>query len=134
MKKALPIIIVAVIVVVGAGAYLALHKNNSTNNSTMNSMTNHNSSSEQAQSTNKVSISNFAFSPANITVKKGTTVTWTNEDSIAHTVTETDNQTGPNSNDLAKGKSYTFTYNTAGTFKYHCTVHPEMVGTVTVTE
>jgi plastocyanin len=76
----------------------------------------------------------MAFSPADITVKKGTTVTWTNQDSVAHTVVETDGQDGPKSNDLNNGQSYTFTYNTVGAFKYHCSIHPMMTGTVTVTE
>lgn len=133
MKKMLPVIIVAVIIIGGAAAYFGLHKSSSDNMKGMSS-TNQSATSTQPQATNKVTIANFAFSPANITVKKGTTVTWTNQDSIAHTVTETDGKSGPNSSDLAKGKSYSFTYNTAGTFKYNCSIHPEMVGTVTVTE
>lgn len=135
MKKALPIVVVAVVVIAGLAAFLSMHKNNTKSASNMNTMSSSNqSTSSQPEATNKVSIANFAFSPANITVKKGTTVTWTNQDSIAHTVTETDGKTGPNSGDLAKGKSYSFTFDTVGTFKYHCTVHPDMVGTVTVTE
>jgi len=74
------------------------------------------------------------FSPASITVKKGTAVTWTNKDAVTHTVTENDEQKGPDSGDLASGKTYSFTYDTVGTFKYHCAIHPNMTGTVTVTE
>ena len=98
----------------------------------MNSSTN-NSPGSTSQ-TNSVTISNFAFSPAAITVKKGTAVTWTNKDSTTHTVTENDSQDGPKSGELNQGQSYTFTYNTAGTFKYHCSIHPDMTGSVTVTE
>ncbi|HEY9712347.1 MAG TPA: cupredoxin family copper-binding protein, partial [Chroococcales cyanobacterium] len=112
-------------------------KNNtgSTNTTSMNMNSNSsNSSSSTPVATNKVTIQNFAFSPADITVKKGTAVTWTNGDSVTHTVTETDSQTGPNSGDLAPGKSYSFTFDTAGTYHYHCSIHTEMTGTVTVTE
>jgi plastocyanin len=85
-------------------------------------------------SSNSVTIKDFAFSPASITVKKGTTVTWTNSDTTTHTVTESDGQTGPDSGSLPSGKTYSFTFNTTGTFKYKCTLHPNMTGTVTVTE
>jgi plastocyanin len=81
-----------------------------------------------------VDIKNFAFSPANLTVKKGTTVKWTNYDDMAHTVVENDNKTGPGSSLLAKNQTYSFTYNEVGTFAYKCSVHPNMTGTVTVTE
>ena len=72
-----------------------------------------------AATTESVTIMNFAFSPASITVKKGTKVTWTNKDSIAHTVTESDGQSGgPDSSTLQQGDAYSFTFNTAGTFHY----------------
>lgn len=136
MKKVLPIIIVVLVVLGAGGIYLSMHKSTANTSSDMQgmSMPNQPASSGNPQATDKVTIANFAFSPANITVKKGTTVTWTNQDSIAHTVTESDSQNGPASSDLAKGKSYSFTYSTLGTFKYHCTIHPDMVGTVTVTQ
>lgn len=87
-----------------------------------------------AVATNSVAIQNFAFSPAMITVKKGTTVTWTNKDSTTHTVTESDGQSGPASGDVTPGSTYSYTFNTAGTYQYHCSIHPEMIGTVVVTE
>ncbi|MBX4197301.1 cupredoxin domain-containing protein [Candidatus Saccharibacteria bacterium] len=77
---------------------------------------------------------NFAFMPADITVKKGTTVTWTNNDSAAHTVTAISSSSGPSSGTLNQGDKYTFTFNTAGMFHYRCSIHPDMLGTVTVTE
>jgi len=86
-------------------------------------------STSQASS---VSISNFAFSPTSLTVKKGTTVTWTNNDSVPHTVTG-DNG-GPSSGSISSGTSYSYTFTTTGTFAYHCTIHPSMHGTVVVTE
>ena len=87
-----------------------------------------------AQSAPSVTIQNFAFTPASISVKKGTTVTWTNKDSAGHTVTESDSQSGPTSGTLSNGQSYHFTFNTVGTFHYKCSIHPSMTGTVTVTE
>ncbi len=131
--------VVAVVVIGGGGVVLIANrssdKKSNDSNMHMNSSSNNNGGSgTNATATNSVSIDNFAFSPASVTVKKGTAVTWTNEDSVAHTVTETDGQSGPNSGSLATGKTYSFTYNTAGTFKYHCAIHPEMTGTVTVTD
>jgi len=84
--------------------------------------------------TSSVTIQNYAFGPANITVKKGTTVTWTNQDSVEHDVVTDNGAAGPKSELLAKGKSYSYTFDTVGTFSYHCTPHPYMKATVTVTE
>ncbi len=86
----------------------------------------------QPMATNSVTLQNFAFSPVNITVQKGTTVTWTNQDSVTHTVTA-DSGPSPNSQPLAKGDSYSYTFDSVGTFSYHCTPHPYMKATVTVT-
>jgi len=76
----------------------------------------------------------MAFSPADMTVKAGTTVTWTNNDVVSHTVVESDGQTGPASSTLTPGNTYSFTFNTAGTYHYHCTIHPTMTGTITITQ
>ena len=89
--------------------------------------------SPQAPTGSSITITNFAFSPATVTVKKGTAVTWTNQDSVGHTVSETDSQTGPSSSLLAQGKSFVFTFASTGTFHYHCSVHPNMTGTIIVT-
>jgi plastocyanin len=88
--------------------------------------------SEEAVETNKVAIKDFDYAPGTITVKKGTTVTWTNEDSVAHTVTGENG--GPDSELLDQGQSYSFTFNEAGTFEYFCKPHPNMVGSVIVEE
>jgi amicyanin len=79
-----------------------------------------------------VAIQNFAFNPASVTVKAGTTVTWTNADSASHTVTS-DSGSLMKSALLATGQSYSVTFTTPGTFTYHCSVHPMMHGTVVVT-
>ncbi|MDQ2883475.1 MAG: cupredoxin family copper-binding protein [Actinomycetota bacterium] len=81
--------------------------------------------------TNAVTISNFAFSPAIVTVKAGTTVTWTNRDQDAHTATA---MSGPfQSPTLNTGDSYHYTFTTPGRFEYLCTIHPFMTATVVVT-
>ena len=136
MDKKIMVIVLVAIVVLGGGALVAVnHKSPKKAAGVMNmpsSKDNHPASSTPS-ATNSVTIDNLAFSPANIIVKAGTTVTWTNKDSASHTVQETDGQAGPASDSLATGKAYSYTYATAGTFKYHCSIHPDMVGTVTVT-
>jgi plastocyanin len=82
---------------------------------------------------NAVAITNFAFAPAALTVKAGTTVTWTNKDADAHTVTSQGSGGPLQSAALATGRSYSFTFTTPGTFSYLCTIHPFMTATVTVT-
>lgn len=89
----------------------------------------------EAVQTSSVEISNFAFKPAKITIKKGTTVTWTNKDSAMHDVTPTGGGADFKASELlAKGESYSFTFNTTGTYTYLCSPHPYMKGTVEVTE
>ncbi|WP_189308188.1 plastocyanin/azurin family copper-binding protein [Streptomyces albospinus] len=78
-----------------------------------------------------VAIAGFAYSPSTLTVSKGTTATWTNNDSAPHTVTSSGSGS-LNSPVLRGGGSYTFTFKTAGTFSYYCNVHPFMHGTVVV--
>jgi amicyanin len=99
------------------------------------SKTNNSGDNAQASTTNQVTISNYAFSPATITVKAGTKVTWTNQDSVQHTVTMDDSDAaGPKSELLSKGDSYSYTFTKAGTYEYHCTPHTYMKAKVVVTE
>lgn len=91
-------------------------------------------SSTAATASNQVSIKDYMFTPAVIKVKVGTTVTWTNQDAVSHTVTaDTNSSDAPSSMDIAQGKSYSFTFRKAGTYTYHCFPHPYMHGTVEVT-
>jgi len=77
-----------------------------------------------------VTVQGFAFSPDDLTVSVGTTVTWTNQDGFDHTTTADDGSwNGPLS---GGGGSFVFTFDTAGTFEYHCNIHPSMTATVTV--
>ena len=77
-----------------------------------------------------VVISNFSFSPQVISVKPGVEVTWTNRDADAHTVTFDADRTG--SQAFQNGESYRHTFSTPGTYRYHCSIHPYMVGEVIV--
>lgn len=79
-----------------------------------------------------VTISNFAFSPKQISVKVGTTVTWTNEDSVAHTVTSDDGFF--ESGTLNTGDTYSYVFSTPGTYSYYCRPHPSMTATIVVTQ
>ena len=89
-----------------------------------------NSTSSTPVATNQVTMSSMAFNPSTITVSPGTTVTWTNQDSTTHTVTS-DNNTF-SSDRLSPGNNFQFTFNNAGTFSYHCSIHTSMKGQVTV--
>ncbi len=75
-------------------------------------------------------IDNFAFMPKSATVKAGTAVTWTNQDDETHTVTSTDKEF--KSKPLSAGDNFTFTFTTPGTYKYFCSLHPFMTGTIVV--
>jgi plastocyanin len=71
-----------------------------------------------------------AYNPNPITMSVGGTVTWMNNDSITHTSTSDGGSW--DSGTMAPGASFSHTFQTAGTFQYHCAIHPNMVGTVTV--
>lgn len=77
---------------------------------------------------NTVNIQSSQFSPAEITIKQGESVTWVNKDSVGHTIVGITFQ----SNLLDIGQSFKQIFNVAGTFEYHCSVHPSMIGKVIV--
>jgi plastocyanin len=86
--------------------------------------------SAAAGGSQSVEIKNFAFNPATLTVKVGDKVSWKNSDSAAHTVTFDDGSA--DSNDIANNATFDHTFSTAGTFAYHCKIHTNMKGTITV--
>jgi nitrite reductase (NO-forming) len=118
---------------------------------TMNMTETHSTSTGTQSSSNStvVMIENFAYDPADLTVPVGTTVTWVNQDSVGHTVTE-GNPSSPKPANLrvfdssgealtgkvaliGPGQSWNFTFTTSGTYEYYCIVHPYMLGQITVT-
>src|SRR5258706_15598897 len=77
----------------------------------------------------------FAFSPTTLTIKVGTTVTWKNVTSVAHTVTSDDGKSfnsGNNNPIAAQSGTYSFTFTKPGTYAYHCSFHPFMKATIIV--
>jgi plastocyanin len=105
-------------------------------------------SSASVSNTTQVMIQNYAYSPAQITVPAGTTVTWINLDSIGHTVTEgtpeaakpvssrvfdsSRGSSGANVILIQQGQSWNFTFTTPGEYDYYCIPHPYMRGHITV--
>jgi amicyanin len=76
-----------------------------------------------------IKIGNFTFGPQELKVKVGTTVTWTNDDDIPHTVVSPNNF---RSKALDSEDKYSFTFTTPGTYKYFCSLHPHMTGKIVV--
>lgn len=131
------VVLVATGVVVGVVALTTGSKDKTadmTHTMTMNKTT-QKPNTQKAVEADTVTIRDFAYSPAAIKVKVGTKVTWTNQDSVSHTITADEpSSDAPDSQLLSKGESYSFTFNKAGTYNYHCQLHPYMKATVVVTE
>lgn len=146
MKKLIPAIII--LALIGAISAFALTRpdsmptsstqQTSSDMSEMDTKSDINLQSEEIQTTqesNMVEISNFAFSPSTMRVKKGTTVTWTNRDDAHHDITPTSGASDFKASELlSNGESYSFTFNMTGTYSYKCSPHPYMKGTVEVVE
>ena len=84
-----------------------------------------------------IPIQNFGFNPQTVTIPVGTTVTWTNLDTVQHQVSNSGTATtGPGlmflSKPLGNGDSFSYTFTTAGAFQYYCVIHPYMTGTIFV--
>lgn len=116
-KKILVVLFLGSFVVLGAGAYCG----NSSN-----------PASSSPVSTSAISIKNMAFSPINVSISAGTTVTWTNNDSATHQVESDGNLSDLLSGEIAPGQTYTFTFNQTGTYTYHCKIHPSMTAQIVV--
>lgn len=123
MNNKIIIGIVAVIVIVGGG-YLLMQKQYAPNPQQNQAPTNQQATTQ----TNSVTIKDFAFSPETLTVKQGTKVTWTNEDTATHTI-KSDTFNSP---DISQGNTFEFTFATKGSFDYSCGIHPSMKGKVIV--
>ena len=83
-----------------------------------------------ATAANAAAIKGFAFQPDVLKVEVGAKVTWTNDDTVAHTVTADTNSFA--SGNLQPGGSFSFTFTRPGTYAYHCSIHPSMHGSVVV--
>ena len=89
------------------------------------------SNNNEGNTENTITISGFTFSPSEITINKGDSVTWTNNDPNAHTIVS-DSGNELNSGTISHGQSYSHTFNSTGTFSYHCSIHASMKGSVIV--
>jgi len=83
-------------------------------------------------SSNTVSMKNMTFTPSRLQVERGATVTWINDDNMAHTVTA--DEAHFNSGPLEPGQRFTHKFNDAGVFNYHCNFHTSMSGGIIVSE
>lgn len=147
MKRSVLGIIVAVVAIGAiAGVIMANNQNKNSNQpatTTSNSMdgmdhsagNNSMDSEEEPAAENAVNIVDFSFNPETLTVKKGTTVTWTNKDEARHDVTPDDpSEAFKGSELLGQGETYSFTFDTVGTYSYYCSPHPYMKASVKVVE
>lgn len=98
-----------------------------TQNSSANPTTSNTTETSKTGSTT-IDIQNFSFNPGTLTVKTGSTVTWTNRDSVNHQIKSDTFNSAP----LGTNQTYSFTFTTAGTYNYSCAIHPSMTGTVIV--
>ncbi len=80
-----------------------------------------------------VEIHDYQYHAADVSVQAGQAVTWTNRETAAHDVASTAGPVAFASPELGEGESFTFTFTQPGGYAYLCTLHPDMVGTVTVT-
>ena len=78
----------------------------------------------------RVRIIDFAFRPRNLTIARGTVVRWANRGARTHTTTS---NTSLWNHTLAPGETFRRRFRRRGSFAYHCTIHPQMTGTITVT-
>ena len=138
MKKTL-LMILATLFVVAGGIIVFIKMSNNDTNTTKE--TNDNSSKSDISASSEIldgsvsiSIRNLAYSREKITIKKGSTITWTNEDSMAHTVTSMSSSDSFDSGTLEKGQTFSKTFNNVGTFDYVCSFHSSMKAEVVVVE
>jgi len=85
-----------------------------------------------AAATQTVMMENYTFTPASLTVRVGDTVTWMQHDTAPHDVVTTSAPVAFRSPQLSQGQSWSYTFRTAGTYAYYCSVHPDMRAQVTV--
>jgi len=128
MKKIIvPLVALAGVLVLGG---CSLYGGSQTSSSAMPAASS--TPTQSTDQTNKTSVAidiqNFAFSPASLTISKGTAVTWTNNDSATHQI----KSATFNSGQLSKGQTFSFTFNDTGTFDYSCAIHPSMTGKIIV--
>ena len=87
-------------------------------------------SEQAAMASTEIKVDNFTFNPDTVTLPVNSTVTWVNKDDIPHVIASTDGIF--KSKGLDTDDKYSYTFTKAGTYKYYCSIHPKMTGTVVV--
>ncbi|HHC09150.1 MAG TPA: hypothetical protein ENK55_10610 [Actinobacteria bacterium] len=124
MRRTIPILVAAVLT-------LAACSGGSEPTTTAGSPTSEATSTPSAGEGTTISIEDFAFHPADLTVPVGTTIEWRNDEGgVAHTATSDEGTW--DSGTLQPGDTYALTLDTPGTFTYFCSIHPSMTGSITV--
>jgi len=143
MKKSIIILIIMVVllgaVIAGLLIFKGIPNSNQNNGSNLGNGGNVDNGSNLSNGgngdinpdVNSIEITGFAFSPSTLTIQAGDSVTWTNKDSAPHTITS-DSGTELNSQQFSNGNSYSHTFNTKGTYAYHCKLHSSMKGNIIV--
>jgi amicyanin len=98
---------------------------------TQNSNVSNSQVSTAATTNHSISITEYMFSPSQLIIKVGDTVVWTNNGATSHTVTS-DSGSELSSPTLSSNGIYAHTFNAAGTYNYHCSIHPTMTGVIIV--
>ncbi len=134
-SKGLIIGIVIAVIVLAGGLVLAMSGKSKTADSAANNTSKSSASdTSKAVATDTIAIKDYLYSPAVASVKVGTKVTWTNKDSVHHSVTaDTKSSNAPDGGLFGLDETFSYTFQTAGTYTYHCIAHPEMHGSVVVT-
>lgn len=139
MKKIIWVLVLAVLLVIGIGAYYLFFQNNSgeimptaSSSATPTPAVSAIVSTTPTNESITVEIKNFSYNPSPLNIKTGTKVTWINKDNAPHTITSVSGNL-LNSPTLSKEQSFSFTFTNPGTINYYCTFHPMMKGSVDIT-
>ena len=130
MNQAVIIIAVMVVLALGGLVYFIIEYKNTSYLDVENQDNSLSPTSKNGQSYD-VNIADFAFMPITLNINRGDKVTWTSGDSAPHTV-KSDSGSELSSSTLTKGQTYSKTFNTAGTYSYHCSFHSMMKGKIIV--
>jgi plastocyanin len=135
MKKVITAVIVIVLVIIGTVVVLGMRDNGGVANRPEEpSSTGVQNNTPSVSESSTIIIDNMSFNPISLVVKKGTKVTWTNQDSTPHSIKGSESNAAMMSGTLQNGDSYDVTFNEVGSFSYMCGIHPSMSGNVVVIE
>jgi plastocyanin len=131
-----PLSRIAVLPVLAALVLAGCGSSNNDNSSSASNPTPKSTAAKGGGAAPAVTMQNIQFVPATITAKVGQKITWTNNDSVAHTVVKAQgfSGAGPGSGTVNPGSTYSFTPTKAGTIPYFCQIHPNQKGTIVVTK